>query len=345
MKFNKKIVLLLVVLASIVSIGFVIYKINLSKQKEQRTIERFNEPPQIPNYLGSGLPINLDLTKKDFVFPNKLPYLSQYTKTPFTQDEIQKISSALSFNFDPLTVKDVKNGDIFIWNSDRQSLLVTPKIRKIKTVPPTSPRVLIRDAIDKKLKENQYKITADEFLNQKIPFALENLKFSGFTYLKTESGLELFRKTTKEDSQFIQLNYYQSPLDYPLLNLNPQDSQIIIQFLKDGSVLNFEGTFPSSITESQNKYPLKNYEEFVNSIEKSILVSLNDGNINLLDIKKSDLRDININKVSLAYLIDQENNEIIQPVFLLEGISNVLGHANSVSALFYLPAFSQLVQP
>lgn len=335
----------MIIFVSVASVGFIVYKTNQSKQEGLPATERFNEPPKITNYFADGLPLKLNITKGDFDFPDKLPYLTQDTKTPFTQDEINKISSSLGFNFDPLRVTDIKDGNILIWNSDNQSLLVAPKIRKVKIVPPTSPRILIQNAIDKKLTEDQYKALGDEFLSQRMPLTPENLKFMDFVYLKIENGLELFRKTLKENSEFVQLNYYQNPLEYPLLSLNPQDSQVIIQFLKDGSILNFEATLPTGIVESPNEYPIKSFEEFTSSINKGILVSLNDGNINLPDIKKSEITNININKISLAYLIDEDKGEIIQPVFLLEGNANVSGYAADVSAQFYLPAFSQLAQP
>ena len=85
------------------------------------------------------------------------------------------------------------------------------------------------------------------------------------------------------------------------------------------------------------EYKLKNYQEVVSSSSNAVLVSLDDGNINIADLPKGAVREILISEIELAYLLESGSTKVIQPVYLLKGKAN-MGSAGGINAVMYLPA-------
>jgi hypothetical protein len=337
-KINKK----RFILISLIVLGLVVCFLFLKKKpKTTPSTPQMITPPEITNYFKEGLPIKVEVKSSEFNFPEKLPYLKQNTITPLTGEQSVLIATNLGFTKDPLKFTDVKNGEVNIWNSDNYSLMIYPKIRKIKLVPASDPREKIASAINKQFSDQEYLSLASDFFNQKISLDNSNISFSNYVYLKVESGLELYKETAKENAQITQLNFSQSSSKYPIMILNAQDSQIIIQFLRNGEVLNFEASLLTNLTSGEIEYRLKKYDEFTKTANESILVSLNDSNVNLPDLNSKSISEIIVSEVKLVYLLDKPNTDFFQPVFLLKGAATVQGFPDKVSALLYLPAFSK----
>ena len=105
--------------------------------------------------------------------------------------------------------------------------------------------------------------------------------------------------------------------------------------MKDGEILNSEIIFPPTYNITKTKHQIKNYNQFISSINKASLVSLNDSNVNLPDLDENEVEEITITEVRLAYLLDDINSQILQPIFVLEGTT-----ASGLNAILYLPALS-----
>ncbi|AKM83098.1 MAG: hypothetical protein UR17_C0001G0291 [Candidatus Woesebacteria bacterium GW2011_GWF1_31_35] len=332
----------LIILLIIISIASSVYVIFSSKNKVDTSKQQFITPPKIENYFGNNLKITHSLKKENFDnFPKNISYLKQSSLNSFTQVEMDKISKNFGFTISPLEFNDIKNGKIYIWNGDKYSLIIYSKIRKIEVTPAVNPKSMIDNAINKQLSDEDYKNIAINLLSEKLNINKDSLKFSNFAYLKTEDGLENFRKTTKEDAEITQVNLYSSSGTLPIFTTNPQNSQIYVQFTKDGEILNLEASLYSEYKLGEIEYKIKDYKEVIETINDSVLVSLNDSNVNLPDLKSEDIKNITIGKVSLVYLQESLTSEIIQPVFLLEGMASVKGFDKEITASLYLSAYSK----
>ena len=249
------------------------------------------------------------------------------------------IALNLGFNKAPTETTDVKNGKLYIWNSDEHSLVIYSQIRKIKYSPAFNPIDDINNSVNKQLTDKEYQDMALNFLANNLGLKKDVLKFSNYIYLRPEQGLELYKEVTKDSANITQLNFSYSDSKYPIYTTNAQDAQIYIQFTKDGEVLNMEASLFSEYRPAEIEYKIKDYNEVVNSLNKSILVNINSSNVNLPDIKSKDISDILIKDVYLVYLQDSLDSEILQPTFLLKG--SLVMNNNRLDASFFLPAYSE----
>jgi hypothetical protein len=336
-KINFKIVffVLLVLVAGIVF--FVIFK---PRNNTEQITESFRQNLNVPNYFQeTSLPIDNKIKKADFDFPSSLSYLKQTNLESLNTNTINKISSNFGFGGEPITFNDVKNGKVFIWNGDNYSLTIIPKNNSVQLVSNSGIRSLIENSGDKIISDEEMESIAFSLLTSKAEIDSNNLKFVGFSYFKVQNGPENLTKTDRNNAQVVQLNYSEGDFKYPIITTDPDKSQISIQLLKNGHVVNLNANLGFGFQESVNKYPLKNYQQFSEEIGSSILVSLNDNNVNLPDIKSSDIVNLTVEKASLVYLLDFSDQKIYQPVFLIEGTAQVTNYKNPINASLYLPAF------
>jgi hypothetical protein len=335
---NKKILIILVVLFFIISLVFIFLKTG-SKNFGTIPTENFTQDLGVTNYFKGQLAVENKILKEDFDFPQHLPYLNQKRIQSLDSLSINKIASNFGFENDPIKVNDVKNGEIWIWNGDIHSLVITPKNSEVQVSSTKPLRTILQNTINKQLSDNEYQLLAREFLENKIGLTSENSVFAGFTYFDSSSSDEHLNKTSKENADIIQLNYYQSSSVYPILTTNPDRSPIYVQLLRDGTTLTSNVIYGVQFDNSLNEYPIKNYEQFSKELGNSVLVSLDGGNINIPDIKSSDISNITADEVSLAYLLDKPTQTILQPIFLIRGQALVFGSSEPVEVVMYLKAF------
>lgn len=336
---KKKIFIIIILVLSGVLILSALYLISKGRKQTSKTNETTKiQAPDIPNYINGTIPLSVSFSEKDFLFPDKLPLLFQ-KKNTMSEDQIRKISSNLGFDSEPITTTDAKSGTIYIWSNDKNFLFITPKLNKIKFGPSQSSHNIINNSLNKQLTDKTMESIAMDFL-EKIDIEKVNLKLSNITYLKVDPTKELFTLTTKNDATIYQLNYSYSESKYPILTLNPQDTIIYVQLLQDGTVLNSEATVNTTYINGSSEYKIMSYKELYDSINQSILVSLDNSNINLPDLQKDAIKQITISSVEIAYLLDKPSNEYLQPVFLLKGIANIADYEQGINTSLYLPALA-----
>lgn len=342
-KSRRKLIIFGLALLAVVSVVFIVFKAKSSPN--QTRVEKFQQNLNIPNYFQvSGFKIVNNTKISDFKFPQKLPYLQQTNIPSVTIEAAKKIASNLGLTGDPLVVTGIKNQSSFIWNGDPKSLVVDQSTNNVQVVSSASIRDLVAGGLGKGLPDGDYSTLAQDFLINKIGLSASTLHFSGFSYFKIQNGIESFAKGTKEDSDIVQLNYYQGGNNLPILTTNPDEPQIYVRLLKGGAFVSFSANLGADFQNSVNEYPLKNYDQFSQDIGNSIIVSLNDNNINLPDLESDSISNIQVNTVSLVYLLNGSRDTIVQPVFLIQGTADVSGRGN-VSLSMYLPAFEGFSQP
>jgi len=335
-KKKIKTIFILVIVVFTTLIVFLFYK------KETPKLEKNLSPfPNIdlPSYIENKYNISFDRKNINFIFPKELPYLEKQILPPLTKDEAYLIATRLGFNNDPLDVKDALKGEILIWNSESNFLTITLRERKIKYGPNYNPIEKINDVINKNLSEEEMFNIAQNFLKEKFVSYIINPSPSSLVYLRFEEGLELFQETEKENFQIIQFNFNDGDYIYPILTSNPQATNIYVQLLKDGTVINMETTLLSKITESSQKFPLKNYDEIIAEASNAKIVSINNGNENLSDIKSEDIKNISINNINIAYYLEKQSDEYFQPIYVLEGNVLLKNIPQELPISLYLTAF------
>lgn len=333
-----KIKKILIFLIPILILVFVYLSIKKHPQEETQQTAPFPEL-SLPSYIKGTYDISFDVKQNELNLPTKLSYLEKEDLKPLTKEESYLIAKNLGFETDPLDITDVKNGEILIWNNETNFLTVTLAERKIKYGPNYNPSEKESTFNGNQFSENEMSEYAENFLIDKFGFLLPNITISSYKYLKIEEGLELFQETAKENAQILQLNFNQGTFNYPLITLNPQQTDLYIQLLKDETILNMEIFFVGNITKSQEEFSCKNFDEIVSSANKAEIVSINNGNVNLSDIDNSQIEKMLINKIAVAYYLENPNDEYFQPVYLLEGSVKIKGFSEEMPVSLYLAAF------
>lgn len=325
---------------SVASLLFIFLALKKAKNNTEENQNGVRQPLNITNYFKEGsLSIESHINKSDFSFPPNLPFLKPISPGVISESMANEIAARMGFTLKPIVANDAQSGTIMIWNNDNYSLTIILKTNNIFYSSNKGIRTLIKNTVNKQVTENEYRAIASQFLVNKVGLDNTNLKFINFTYYKVSDNIENLLKTTKENADIVQVNYSQSPSVYPIFTVNPDEPQLYVQMLKDGTPFNFKGNIGYVFQESTERYPILNYEEFLQMVPQSIIVSLNNNNVNLPDLKIGDVSNIKINKVSVVYLLDNQSGANLQPVFLSEGTASVNNIGNSVNILMYLPAF------
>lgn len=313
----------------------------LKKEKTKKTnINYFTPKIYYPtDSIKTKAKIELKIPKKDFNFPEKLPYLSK-VQINMTKEEAQKIASNLGFIKSPIEFNDITEGEMLIWNGENYDLTVTLRSSKIKYSLNHNPIEKIETAQNKQLKNEDLILIAKKFLEEKIGITEDKIYFTNITFLKPEKNKEVFVETSQENSKVFQINFSQKINNTIILNTAPTQFLYYVQILKDGSILNSEINLINSIkTDNLSLVKIKNYEEVLNTLNQSVLISLDGGNINIPDIKPEDIESSIIDKIELAYLLDSSKNNTLPPVFILSGTTKIKD-GKEVKSIFYLDASS-----
>lgn len=294
--------------------------------------------PKIQYYSTSGIQIESTITESDFNFPSSLPAIETSNKE-LELNYIQILAQKLGFTGDPNKAEDIVNGSVYYFNSDEYYMVVYPRIRKIKFGTTGSPYDKAASAQNKQLSDREILAIADKFLFDSLGINKSDLRYNETKYLTADRQTEVFPETNKENSNVFQLNYSTSISKYPVITSNPLHSTSYVQILKDGSLLNAEIFIPNNEKLSVEEYSILSFEDYQNSYSSAILVSIDSTNINLPDFTEDTKGKISINKISLAYLLDDEISSIYQPIYVLEGTASISDFGDNKKAVLYLPAF------
>lgn len=327
---KRKIFILIILI--IVFAGFV-YGFFSGRQEQQVSTTPL-PAPQIPENFDGNYQLTFEMKQSDFDFPNTLPVLSTKPST-ISDEESRTLAKNLNLDFEPTLVPDVVDGLKHRYSGDNYVLIVSLEAGKINYVKNITPG----EIINKQLSDNEIIRIAESFLVDNNLTSQENTQPISVEYFGSLSGAGLF-KTEKEDASFYQVNFGSTISDVPTITTNPNKSPVLVRVLPDGSILSASVNKFDQVTESQQVYKLKDYDEVLNTKSSAILISLDEGNIYLPDLPPGIIESITINDVKLAYLVTSSLDLIIQPIFLLEGVADLKGVSENVNVTLYLPAIS-----
>jgi len=288
----------------------------------------------IPDPIGGGFEVENAIDKNDFNFPNSLPLLTSASAGPISRAEAKEIASRFGFDEEPSVANDVKNGTTYIWSSPDNALVVYTKTRKI-VFALNAPN----EYINKNLSNEDLVGIASNFLSKNL--LLDEASFSYFAFLKeteNESSAEGLRTTTKEDAAVYVAHFSPLKADYKIISLDPQSSPAAVWLSTDGTIIKAEITKFGTLSFGQDKYSLKNYQEFSQALTKAVVISLDEGFISLIDLPKKALKKVVVESVELAYLADTLLPGKFQPIFLIKGVATIEGFTRQIPVLLYLPA-------
>lgn len=287
--------------------------------------------PQIPTFIPGKLPITLKLTEKDFDIPSQASTLS-YALETITLEKAKDLAQNLGFTTEVAVFDDLNEGKKYYWTTDREFLIITPSIGKVKYgINATE----VPSVENKNLTDNEIANIAEVFLKNFL--SEKNLKNTLISPLRENSSSEGFSQTTKPRADLFQANFTYDISSFEMLTIDPSFPLVFARVLPDGSVYSAEAVLFASLTESQTKFELKNFEDFSSSLSEASLITLTDDYLNISDLTIQNIKSVEIDKISLVYLLDQYSSKVLQPVFLLEGDVSVTG-SSANRALLYMPA-------
>ncbi|MBU0570234.1 hypothetical protein KKB40_05695, partial [Patescibacteria group bacterium] len=283
------------------------------KKPSEDTTKRQPIPTlRLSKFIDGKLPISLSFKEEDFNFPSEMPLLTVSPKF-ISEEEARQIAENLGLPEEPKIVDDTREGTKYIWTNQDSFLFITPSTASIKygLSLPEPPNVA-----NKQLNQDSLINIATKFLSDNQIVPQEEIKFTSIIYYKGNSQSGGFQKTTKENANMYQLNFTYKISDLEILNLEPSKPLVFIQILPDGSIYNLEVIRMKTVTNTENKYLIKNYEDLQNSLSEAVLISLLNDYVNLSDLSINSIKSINIDKIQLTYLLDSPLSNTLQPVFL-----------------------------
>ncbi len=330
----KKVFLIIALLIIFLGLGFISQFLKERKttpSPEMPIKENVSIPtPVIPKTFKGESDLKFEIDEKSIKIPETSPYISFIPQAPFTEQQALSLAKGFGLSNYNFFAEDVERGKTYFWTNNDFSLIVYSKSNEIVY---TANIDLSRK--NKQLSNDAIIKTAKNFLIEKRLFKEEELFFSFITYMDVEFD-EIYI-TSKEKANAYKVSFSPIKTDYKLVTLNPQNSPINVWVATDGTIIKVEIKYLGDIKLSDESYILKNLQDIKNEIKNFVIVSLDDGNIYPGDLSKNDLQDTTVNSLELAYLVDFPNN-LIQPIFLLNGKTKLATTDREINVVFYLPA-------
>ncbi|MBL7036937.1 hypothetical protein ISR94_03865 [Candidatus Microgenomates bacterium] len=330
-KKNKKVIIYIVILLAIII--FSVYLSTTKTTKEEKIV--LSPPkPDISKRIDGNLPISFNISVKDFSIPEKLPFLKILFKKP-SEDESQDLAKRVGITTAPNIFRDANKGIKYYWNTIDYSLIITPQTSVVKyfsnsSKPPAT--------IDKNLTEKEVIERAKNFTENILSINKEILKAYSVVYYTTSDTSEGFTKTDKGNATLYQVNITDNSTGYNILTTEADNPLMFVQLLPDGTIYSFQGVLYQNITKGITEYPLKTYNDIIESKDRINIVNISNDYLPLVDLNIKDFNAIDINEISIFYLLDDRRNPELQPIFYLKGDVSI-SNSTADKASFYLPAF------
>jgi hypothetical protein len=333
---NKKFISVFIIL--IITISFVLF-ILLNNKNKTSVSSIVPSKPVIQGGLQGNFSEKATFNKLDFNFSKTLPVLN-ITLKEISKDYVFDLKNRLNFNNELTEFNDIKEGIKYYVNSDNYSLVTTPKTSKIKYA--FSPTIF-PEANDLELSDEALKSNALNFINENLLNTNNILAPSNIIYLKRNIKGGGFEKTTREEAEIFQVNFSMlSNNNYQIVNSYSANPSTFVQLLKNGNIYYFETILFQEIREGLTNYPLKNMDDIKNNINEAKLVNVFGDYLSISEISIKNIDKIEINDIKIAYLLEEKNNDYLQPIYLLYGNIEISG-SSANNAILYIPAFSSKI--
>ncbi len=290
-------------------------------------------PPKITNYLEKKVDISLDVKNSEFNYPDKLSVLS-VQKVSISENEAVEVAKKLNFNEKYSTFKDSRFGNIYLWKNNDSSLIVYPNQSHYLYT-----KIHNKQKSNTKLSDELIISKCKEFLTNFFSEKESVLEYNKIHYFEeTDEG---YKETTKGYETVYRVDFSPVYNKLKIIEDNPIDAPTTVWINDLGEISKVEIKRFGKISEPNEQYSIKNFEEVKNSLDKAVLMSIDQGNIIPQDISKSGIGKVNINKIELNYLRDQYNSDLYQPIFTLKGESFLKYSSKKVEVILYLQAIKQ----
>jgi len=340
MLFNKNIFKKKILFIFIILIVFLLIILSLvfKKQKKQTENEVSLFPKEfLPVYIEGENKINFEIDKKTLDFPEKLPNLKKEILPPLSRTEAEQIAENLGFPNLPIVSKGVYPEEVLIWNNENYSLSIILNKRIVTYEPNIDQRSYLYTVMRQQFFEEDIENYVNNFLLDNFDFFISNLSLTKFTYLKRIEGSYNYEETDRNNSEILQLNYIDGESEYPILSSSSLQTNMNVQIMKDKTILLMQLELLGKFFKSNEEFVIKNYEEIVNESKNAKIISM--GDIYLDDIDLSDIKNISINEITIAYYIEDRLQESMQPIYVFKGTAKVEKYNEELPIVLYLPAY------
>jgi len=329
----KKLFIAVFVIVFVLSVAW-LSRIYLKESPKESPVAVPIKPKLVQNYKGD-ISSSLKVPTEQFKTVNKLPLLVVARKV-FTEDSLNKTALFVGFSEPATKLDDSQEGLTFFWKNDGGTLFaytISSKIRygsggSIKTS-------------DKKLSDENIKTIAGKFLVDSGLLTANNFSFDSTQYLKEDSSKKYFVKSTDKDFSLYHISILPMSLDYKIISAAATENTNYIELTKDGVIHSFQLIVFDSVQKGPVEYPIKTYEEINSSVGSAVLVSLEGQETPFKYLPADLIKNIDIDQIDIAYLLDSPTSTVLQPVYKLLGTATLSG-GNNVRSVLYLPALSGL---
>lgn len=290
----------------------------------------------IQNYKGK-FTTTLSVDKNQFNFPEKLPFLEfESPPSPLDENFARSVAGKLSFSGEPTKVEDSLDGTTYFWKSDKGTLFIYSRSRKIRYGSGT-----FTPGINKQLSNAAISATVREFIINNGLLDKDSFQTGTIRFLEEFPDGEGFRETTKEKAVLYQVSILPKTVDYELISPSSVEPASYIQIKQGGSIYSFQISIFPALKNGATEYKLKNYNEVKSSLSEACLIELREFTAPLSDLPTDSIQNIEVNKIEIAYLIESSKSTSFQPVYKLSGEATLKDSGNKAMATLYLPAISE----
>ena len=325
-----------IIILILISVASVFYLLNLSKNKQEQPAIVPLKPTLIQNYKGK-FTITLSVDKNQFNFPEKLPFLEfESSPSPLNESVARSVAGKLGFFGEPTKVEDSLDGTTYFWKSDRGTLFIYSRSRKIRYGSGS-----FAPGINKQLSDAAISATVWEFIINNGLFDKDFFQTGTIRFLEEFPDGEGFRETTKEKAVLYQVSILPKTVNYELISPSSVEPASYVQIKQDGSIYSFQASIFPALKNGATEYKLKNYNEVKSSLSKAYLIELRELTALLSDLPIDSIQNIEVNKIEIAYLIESSKSTSFQPIYKLSGEATLKDSGNKAMATLYLPAISE----
>jgi hypothetical protein len=329
MRINKKLILILVIVFSVVGIIYFF----LRKSEQKPATPPLPTPKISSNYKGK-FDISLLLDKENFDLPEKISLL-ETTPTTLNEDHFKKIAKNLGFQGEPLEMSDVFDGKTYFWKNDNYSFFVFSQKGKLRYS-----KNIVSIAINKQLSDEAIESLATSFLVENEVVDPNNISLSKIRYLKETEKYEGYEEAEKEKATVFEVSFNYKAAGYEILTPQYVEPIVYVRLGLDGSVQSFQFIDIADLKNTPKEYRLKDYQETKEGLGEAVLIGLQEKQVALKDLAINAIKNIDVDKITLGYLYDPGKSTVLQPIYILNGDAKVEGYTEKISVSLYLPALS-----
>lgn len=323
---------ILIVFLSFLIVSSVLFiKLKLNNNKVDLPISAVPAPPKIPKFYKGEIKMQFILEPDILDIPKTLPALKSKENFPLTESSTLEIAKLLGFDANNFKIaKDNKRGNTYFWNKDSESLIIYSKSNEIVY---TNNK---ESFVNKQLSDKEIISLAVNHI-MLIPWykdkILENVSIS---YIKSSPSDEEVRIVQRSEAGLFLVNISPINTGYRLISINPMYAPISVYVSVDGTVVKskIQNLTPEPTLET---YGVKSFEDIKASAGEAKVVSLDEGNVFIYDLTDDEIKEIAINNIEIAYLVDSANKDLYLPVFLLRGTTKI--NTKDVEVSLYLFAY------